>query len=208
MSFPYELLLMAAIAAFVLFQLYNVLGKKVGRQPEEDAKKPPVVRAPAGPEPVQRPASPMDAAALAAAAGLKSRDPGFDPMRFLDGARQAHETIVRAYAAGDRGALKPLLSEKVMASFEAGIEAREARGETETVEFVHTPRADLESATAEGDRAVARVLFLAELRSRLTSGSGEPVDDERRTAEIWTFERSIGASDPNWVLTRVEAATA
>ena len=181
-SFPYELLLMAAIAAFVLFQLYNVLGKKVGRQPEDGAKKPPrVPGAPAAPEQDAQPEAPIDAATAAAAAGLKARDPSFDAARFLEGARQAYETIVRAYAAGDREALRPLLAPGVMASFESGIAARESRGEQDSVEFV---------------------------RSKATSGSGEETVDERRTAELWTFERSIGASDPNWVLTRVEAASA
>lgn len=208
-SFPYEILLMAAIAAFVLFQLYNVLGKKVGRQPEDGVKNPPrTPGVPAAPDPADRPETPADAATAAAAAGLKSRDPSFDPVRFLDGARQAYETIVRAYAAGDREALRPLLAPAVMTSFEAGIAAREGRGERETVEFVHPPRADLETASAEGDRAQAKVLFLAELRSTAVSGSGEETADERRTAELWTFERPIGAADPNWVLTRVEAATA
>lgn len=208
-SFPYELVLMAAIAAFVLFQLYNVLGKKVGRQPEDGVKKPPKVPGgPTAPEPQQRPEAPVDAATAAAAAGLKARDPSFDPARFLEGARQAYETIVRAYASGDREALRPLLAPSVMTSFEAGIAAREARGEQDSVEFVHPPRADLETATAEGDRARAKVLFLAELRSKAKSGSGEETVDERRTAELWTFERPIGAADPNWVLTRVEAASA
>ena len=199
----FSIVVFAVIAAFVLFQLYNVLGKKVGRQPEEDAKNP----LPAGPTPeVQRP-SPLDAAALSAAAGLKARDPSFDPARFLDGARQAYETIVRGYAQGDREALKPLLTPAVMASFESGMTAREGRGETEQVEFIHPPRADLETAAAEGDRAVAKVRFLAELRNTLVKGGTETVD-ERRTAEHWTFERSLNASDPNWVLARVEPASA
>ena len=33
-----QIVIFAVIAAIVLFQLYNVLGKKVGRQPEEDAR--------------------------------------------------------------------------------------------------------------------------------------------------------------------------
>ena len=32
--------------------------------------------------------------------------------------------------------------------------------------------------------------------------------DDRRTAELWTFERTLGASDPNWVLARTEPAAA
>ncbi|MBX3478132.1 MAG: TIM44-related membrane protein TimA [Brevundimonas sp.] len=199
----FTIIVFAVIAAFVLFQLYNVLGKKVGRQPQEDARAPvPADAAAAAPRPTL-----LDAAVLTATAGLRERDPSFDPGRFLDGARQAYETIVRGYAAGDRGALKPLLTPAVMESFEAGMAAREARGESEQVEFVYPPRADLELASAEGDRAVAKVRFLAELRSRLTRGEAETVD-ERRTAEHWTFERPLGASNPNWVLARVEPASA
>lgn len=208
-----QIVIFAVIAAFVLFQLYNVLGKKVGRQPEEDARAKPkgaqTAAAPDQPAAAGRP-NVLDAVTLASIAGLKARDPNFDPTRFLDGARQAHETIVRAYAAGDRETLKPLLTPAVMASFEAGIAAREARGETEVAEFIHPARADLELASAEENRATAKVRFLAELRNRITSGdaAAEEQIEERRVAELWTFERTLGASDPNWVLARTEPATA
>tara|TARA_R110002051_G_scaffold74849_12_gene136392 strand:+ start:1030 stop:1671 length:642 start_codon:yes stop_codon:yes gene_type:complete len=210
---PYLLIAAAVVALFVLIQLYNVLGKKIGRQPEDNARALPKV----GAVPAAANASPADAgsrspaleaAALAAISGLKAREPGFDPSRFLEGARQAHESIVRAYAAGDRDTLKPLLTEPVMQSFEAGIAAREVRGDVEQAEFLHPPRADLELATVEGDRAVAKVRFLAELRNRVTPAGGEEHIEERRTAEHWTFERALGADDPNWVLARVEPASA
>lgn len=208
-----QIVIYAAIAAVVLFMLYNVLGKKVGRQPEEDARAKPPVPAAAGtvPEPGNgaRP-NVLDAVTLASIAGLKARDPNFDPTRFLDGARQAHETIVRAYADGDRETLKPLLSPVVMESFEAGIAAREARGERATVEFLHPARADLELATVNENRAITKVRFLAELRNRIKSAdeAAEEQVEERRVAELWTFERTLGASDPNWVLARTESATA
>ena len=205
-----QIVIFAVIAAIVLFQLYNVLGKKVGRQPEEDARAQPAA-APASTAEAQagRP-NVLDAVTLSAIAGLKARDPNFDPARFLEGARQAHETIVRAYAAGDRETLKPLLTPRVMDSFEAGIAAREARGETEEAEFLHPARADLELATAEDNKAQARVRFLAELRNRVKPAdpAAEEQVEERRVAEIWTFERILGASDPNWVLARTEPASA
>ena len=209
----FQIVIFAVIAAIVLFQLYNVLGKRVGRQPEEDARAQPPSPSPAsaGPEAGSPRPGALDAVTLASIAGLRARDPGFDPVRFLDGARQAYETIVRAYAAGDRETLKPLLAPRVMESFEAGIAAREARGEVEEAEFVHSPRADLELATAEDNRAMAKVRFLAELRNRVrraTEADAEPQVEERRVAEIWTFERQLGASDPNWVLAGTEPATA
>ena len=215
MPVQFQLVIFAVIAAVVLFQLYNVLGKKVGRQPQEDAKAPVLPAAPGPETPSRAPA--LDAATMAAAASLRARDPAFDPAKFIEGARQAYETIVRGYASGDRAALKPLLTPAVLASFETGIAAREVRGETEQVEFLFPPRADLELASAEGDRAVAKVRFLAEIRSKVILPEGEatpgapasePRIEERRTAEHWTFERSLGAADPNWVLARVEPANA
>lgn len=209
MPLQIQIIIFAAIAAFILWQLYSVLGRKVGRQPEDDAR----AQVQAAPTAAQAnaPRQPLlDPSTLAAVAALKARDPAFDPARFLEGARQAYETIVRAYASGDRATLKPLLSPVVMQSFEGGIAAREARGETESAEFLHPPRADLELATAEADRAIAKVRFLAELRNRVKPAleTAEEQVEERRVAEIWTFERVLGSADPNWVLARTEPATA
>ncbi|HYF21812.1 MAG TPA: TIM44-related membrane protein TimA [Caulobacteraceae bacterium] len=203
------ILIFAAIAAVVLFQLYNVLGKRVGRQPEDDPK--PAPRPAVGPVPLPEQAQPARPPRpepdIEGVAALKAREPGFDPAKFVDGAKIAYEKIVKSFAAGDRSALQPLLAPGVYGSFEQAISAREAEGRSESRELPHPPRADLERVEVEGDSARARVRFLAELRSVLRGPEGETTD-ERRTAEIWTFERRIGDSDPNWRLARVEAAQA
>ena len=197
-----ELIIFAALAVVVLYQLYSVLGRRVGRQPDQiDA---PAPRAPAAAAALDLP---EDGVVLSGLAALRARDPGFDVNRFLGGAASAYETIVRAFASGDREALAKLLSRDVLADFEAAIAAREAEGRTETAEFLQKPRADLEKADVDGDTARATVRFLAEFRSRSKDASGEAVDD-RRTAELWTFERSLKSRNPNWTLVRVDAAQA
>ena len=75
------------------------------------------------------------------------------------------------------------------------------------MEFFHPPRADLDRAEVQGDAARATVRFLGEFRSRTKGPEGEAVDD-RRTAELWTFERDLKSRDPNWTLVHVEAAEA
>lgn len=203
-----QMIVFAAVAAVLLVLLYNVLGKKVGRQPEDNPAPPPVPAAEpqgAGAPVAWTPA--MDPVVAEGAAQLKGRDPAFDPARFLDGARQAYETIVTAFHAGDRDTLRPLLAQPVMASFEKAMSDREATGRTEQAELPHPPRADLDHAEAAGDLARARVRFLAEIRNAVTH-DGVTTTEERRTAELWTFERRIGSGDPNWVLARVEAAQA
>lgn len=199
-----QLIIFAVIAAVVLYQLYAVLGRRVGRQPEDVVNTPETARREGEPAIVRDPAA---GAALTGLAAVRARDPGFDVSRFLAGARGAYEMIVRAFAAGDRETLQGLLSPEVMKGFEQAIAAREARDETEEVELLHAPRADMEDIALVGDVARVRVRFLAEHRARTKSAEGEAVDD-RRTAEVWTFERNLTSSDPNWTLVRVEAAQA
>ena len=197
-----ELIIFAALAAVVLYQLYSVLGRRVGRQPED-------MGVPATTPAATKLATPAveDGVILSGLAAIKARDPAFDPEQFLGGARSAYQTIVRAFAAGDRDTLAKLLSPGVMADFETAIAAREKDGRTESVEFSQPPRADLEKTEIVGDMARASVRFLAEFRSRSKGPEGEAVDD-RRTAELWTFERALKTRNPNWTLVRVDAAQA
>lgn len=214
-----SLVIFAVLAAVVLYQLYAVLGRKVGRQPGDkpDASKGNGQKAAATDTPASAllnrlrasgPNRDADAATLPpGVALLKSRDGNFDVARFLEGARGAYETIVKAFVSGDRDGLKKLTTTEVYAAFEAAIVGREADGRTETVEFPHPVRADIETATLDEDKARVRVRFLAEFRSRTKDARGEGVDD-RRTAEVWTFERPAMSREPVWTLARVDAAEA
>ncbi len=201
-----ELIILAVLAAVVLFQLYAVLGRKIGRGPEAATTAATQVQATLE---APRPAMPVsdEIAPLTGVAALRARDSSFEAGQFLQGARSAYQLIVKAYAKGDRAALEPLLAPAVMQSFDAAMREREAGGRTESVEFIQPPRADLESVSVNGDIARAGVRFLAEFRSRSKDASGEGVDD-RRTAEVWTFERNLRSRNPNWILLHVDPAEA
>ena len=200
-----EFIILGILAGVVLFQLYAVLGRKVGRGPEAAAQPQIPATTPDARLPASAPS--LDSAHLTGVAALRARDASFDPAQFLQGAKQAYLTIVKAFTEGDRVALKPLLAPAVMEGFETAMREREAAGRTETVEFLQPPRADLESVNLVNDLAQAAVRFLAELRNRTKDGAGESVDD-RRTAEIWTFQRDIKSRNPNWTLIHVDAAEA
>ena len=206
-----QLLILAALAAVVLFSLYSVLGKRVGRQPEE-------VPLPAGahrPDTlVPPPGEVVDGVALSGLAAVKAKDPGFEIDSFLNGARSAYETIVKAFAANDRRTLEGLTSADVYATFDKAITDREHAGMSEAIEFIIPARADLETAEVDGDSMRLRVRFLSEFRATRNAADGAadsqdaPRPDERRAAETWTFERSTAGKDPTWALARGEAADA
>jgi predicted lipid-binding transport protein (Tim44 family) len=200
-----ELVIVGILAVVVLYNLYSVLGRRIGRQPGENP--PQVQPAPGAPDRRGAELAPPPDVELSGLAALKARDPAFEVDKFLQGARTAYEMIVRAFATGDRAALKGLLSPEVMAGFERAMAEREAQGRTEDVAFEHPPRTDIEDTQVEGDRARIRVRYLAEFTSKVSGPDGE-TSQERRTAEAWTFERDLTSRDPNWTLVRVDAAEA
>jgi predicted lipid-binding transport protein (Tim44 family) len=199
-----EFIIIGVLAAVVLYNLYAVLGRRIGRQPGGAASGQPPGATLEGPGPETGASPDVELTGLAA---LKDRDPSFDVDKFLQGARAAYEMIVRAFASGDRATLKGLLSEQVMTGFESAMAERESQGRSEEIVFEHPPRTDIEDTQVGGDLARIRVRYLAEFISREKTPEGE-TSQERRTAEAWTFERNLTSRDPNWMLVRVDAAEA
>ena len=141
------------------------------------------------------------------AAGLKAivdADPTFSPKSFLEGAKQAYEMIVTAFAAGDRKTLKNLLEKDVYDGFEKAIADREAAGRKIDCTFVGLPK--IEIAEAELDKRDARVTikFHAEVVQATRDKDGTLIegnaDQVQTIADEWTFARSPKSRDPNWKL--------
>ncbi len=190
-----EILVLAFIAGFVLFRLYTTLGKRTG----EERPQPQPAQGEFPRNPMDAPVAPPVAVGTAGegVAAIERADPSFEPGYFLQGARSAYELIVGAFAKGDREALRGLLTPRVYDSYVAAIEAREAQGGLGP-EIVRLKNVDLADAELVGDTARVVVKFEAELAEGATG--------VRDAKERWTFERNVRSSDPNWFLSRVQAA--
>lgn len=186
-SQPYlDIVIFAMIAVFLGLRLRSVLGRRNAdqdqppRPPNPDSA--PVIDLEA--RRVQGPA-PSDPLAQIGAA-----DPSFNPERFLSGAQWAFEMIVKAFAAGDKEALKPLLSDSVYDDFVAAIEQRQP-GE-HAMELLRIVSATFADARLSNRIAEIAVRFVSEQKS----GEGEEV----RMIDLWRFARDVSSKDPNWRL--------
>lgn len=170
------LLFAAMIAGVVCFQLYRVLGRRTGQEPQPRPASLPLT-----------PPAPQAAAEPGASSGglldIQLADRNFDAPKFLAGARQAYTEIVTAFASGDRSALRPLLSPEVYSAFDAGISQRTAPAAA----FVKLHDARIVNSALHGRVAEITVAFTAEF------ATGNVTD-------VWTFERNLDSSDPNWTL--------
>lgn len=194
-SQPYlDIVIFAMIAVFLGLRLRSVLGRRNSEQ------EPPSGAAPETGGPVidlesrrvQRPVSNDPLAQIGAA------DPSFNPERFLSGAQWAFEMIVKGFAAGDKEALKPLLSEDVFRDFAAAIDQRQGQPDDHVMELERIVSATFSDAKLEGRMAEIAVRFVSEQKS----AQGEEV----RMIDLWRFARDVSSKDPNWRLVATGSA--
>src|SRR6185437_15240650 len=129
---------------------------------------------------------------------------GFAPEPFIQGARGAFELIVGAFAAGDTGALRPLLSDEVFEGFSQAIHERNQAKETHETNLVAIRSADLVEAALDGSTAFVTVRFVSSQVNVTRAHDNSIVDgDPDRVVEktdFWTFARNTRSQDPNWQL--------
>jgi predicted lipid-binding transport protein (Tim44 family) len=209
----FEILALAMVAGVIIFRLYTVLGRRTGNErPPQDRFQlsPPADKAAVPADnvialPVARIAA--DAPADPIARGLfdiKQADRNFDADHFLDGARHAYEMIVTGFAANDRAALKPLLSDEVYAAFDGVMRARDEKKQKVTFTFVGFKDSKITEAVLKGKMADVTVAFSSQFISATTDANDAVVDGDpksvREVVDVWSFERNVRASDPNWTL--------
>lgn len=207
-----QLLVLAAIAVFLILRLRNVLGTREGFE------KPPV------PAPTLQRSGPAfevieggpdlditdhfdegtaDARALAE---MKRIEPSFNVTDFISGGRGAYEMIVMGYETGELDNIKPFLSEEIYESFVDGVAAREDQGLTIEANFIGVREMSLENVTLDPDTKEAELTlkFVAELTQAVRDAEGEIIEgsltDVKKQKDTWVFARHIGSDDPNWFL--------
>ncbi len=207
-----QLLVLAAIAVFLILRLKNVLGTREGFE------KPPV------PAPTTKRSGPAfevieggpdlditdhfaeGTAQARALAEMKRIEPSFNVTDFLAGARGAYEMIVMGYERGELDDIKPILSEEIYDSFVDGVAAREDQGLKIEASFIGVREMSLENVTLDPDTKEAEMTlkFVAELTQAVRNSEGEIVEgsvtDAKKQKDTWVFSRHMGSDDPNWFL--------
>lgn len=225
-----DIVIYAVIALLIAYRLYTVLGSRNGSERQRDnpfaapptnpANKPAdrnaSGRPPGGDGDVlalplnarverENPLSLNNEPARDSLAGqlraMTKIDAGFDDKAFLKGARVAFEMIVQSYAAGERAPLKNLVSAKLYDAFDRAITTREAAGEKTDMKILNVREADITNGRLDNTRATLTVQFISDQQKITTDKNGNSSDDGlKQITDIWSFQRDLAASDPNWIL--------
>jgi len=225
-----DILLFAAVAAFLVLRLRSILGKRTGaedaerwnrRPPErpadlttERAEQIPdnVTPFPGAARPAEAPPKIVlnDPALQLGLEEIRRADSSFVPAEFVEGARGAFEMILMSYAQGDTQTLKPLLAPDVYAGFAGAIQSRQTAKQTLETTLVGIQSADIVGLRMAGRFAEVTVKFVTEQVNVLRDAEGKPIDGEAasvmKLTDLWTFSRDTRSRDPNWLLIRTEDA--
>lgn len=213
-----QLLVLAGIAVFLILRLKNVLGTRDGFEqppvPKSEANRnarPDLEVIEGGPDLDIIDHVPEDSEPAKALAAMKRAEPSFHVADFLQGARGAYEMIVMGYEQGNLSEIQPFLSEDIYESFVDGVAAREDQGLTIEAEFVGVRELKLVDATLDDATGEAEltIRFVAELTSAVRDQGGDIVEgsltEVKRQKDTWSFARTMGANDPNWLLVSTDA---
>lgn len=223
-NFFLDILIFAMVAAFLVYRLRGVLGRRHGEerqrpnplsqrqqqqnrqgQPQQDADN--VVQLPDRGR-ARADDIPEFSGPVSLEEGLRrihTADPNFNERYFLQGARAAFEMIVRAFADGDTATLRPLLADDVYDRFAEAIRQRTAAGEQLETRIETFESVDMAEARMEGNIAFCTVRFTTHQVNVTIDAEGNVVDgDPDEPAEVidlWTFSRNTRTDNPNWLLT-------
>jgi predicted lipid-binding transport protein (Tim44 family) len=220
-----DIILFAAIAAFLILRLRSILGRRSGHQGRrdldpfrrgrkrdaegkgEETAEEKVIHLPNERKGRRETAAETGGSDDPLSAGLtqiKLSDRNFDEQGFVTGARAAFEMIIVSFAQGDSKTLRPLLADEVFRDFSGAIEEREKRGETLESTLVGISSAEIIEAEMQGKVAFVTVKFVSEQVNVTRDQENRIVDGDpsavTKVTDIWTFARNTRSRDPNWSL--------
>jgi predicted lipid-binding transport protein (Tim44 family) len=205
------LIFFAALAAFLSYRLFTVLGTKGGHEPEEQEVARP--RNPATDLPLDDEQPMVERGPVPPwAETVRAHYPGFDHRGFVEGAKSAYEMIILAFAQGDFERIRAYVDPQVMKAFEVAVDGRRNAGQTMDVTLVGIERAEVIDARVQSEHVEVTVEFQSDQIRVTRDSEGELVDGDPNRIDLvrdrWTFARPLSSTDPNWTLVATDSAAA
>lgn len=220
----YEIIFFAVVAIFFAYKFWTVLGKTNGnekaRASETTAYAEKLRNAVAAKEDTKtiilNPADKIEKEEEVPANlrenvnAAKKIDPSFTLKKFTDGAHQAFELVVTAFAQKKRDVLQFLLSEDIYKNFDNAIIERDAQGLEASTSVVAVDSAEVLDVELKDNICHVVVKFVSEQIHFIKNKAGEIIEGSKsqidRVTDIWTFERNLASKKPNWTVVGIQSA--
>ena len=186
----FDIIIFAVIAAFIIYRLRSVLGKRTGFQKNPTEHKPKYSNTK---EEQQNQPIPSLLDNQLKLENVYKKVNNFDHKQFLEGAKKAFEIIIISFNNGDKKTLKNLVSKDVYSAFEQAIDAN---SNNPSSQFYSLIIESVEDAKVENNIISISINFISE--QMLNDDEGKIIKNK----DTWTFEKPVNSSNPIWVLTQ------
>ncbi|MCE2951354.1 MAG: Tim44/TimA family putative adaptor protein [Alphaproteobacteria bacterium] len=210
-----EILILGAIAVFLIYRLVSTLGQRSGyEQPRSKTIfDMPEEATPEGPKESllmneDQKNEEVPDAFKKEIDQLKKIDRDFSWTGFMEGATAAYEMVIEAFAKGDTDTLSHLLSKDVYSDFAEAIKARETEGKTLQTTLIRIVSVECEKIEINGAEVSVQLRYVSEQTHVMRNNKGVVIEGSSQQVEeiidVWTFARHMRAANPNWTLVAIE----
>lgn len=191
-----DIILLAMIAGFIILRLRSILGRKTGHEDKfysgfsekkfEEFRKQQEVK-------------------------FKKKNSnaleGQEKEQFIQGAEIAYETIITAFAKGDKKGLKNLLTPEMSSNFDLAITERNNKGIKSELTFVSMKESNLEKYEKIQNNIFATVKFVSDIISVKKDKNNNIVEGNpdriKTVTDQWKFSKKESSNSPNWYLAEI-----
>jgi len=183
----FDIIVFAVIAAFLIYRLRSVLGKRAGFQ-----KNPTKNQSTTTTDKVLKKTLPQLKDNEQKLLAIYEEIESFDHKSFLEGAKKAFEIIITAFNRGDKKTLRGLVSKDVFVAFEKAIENKT---NNPTSQFYSLIVDRVEDAKINNNNIIITLRFTSE---QFVNNDENEITKKQ---DVWTFEKGCDSKNPIWILT-------
>ena len=191
-----DIILLAMIAGFIILRLRSILGRKTGHEDKiypgfsekkfEEFNKQQEVKF------KKKNLNELEAE---------------EKEKFIRGAEIAYETIITAFAKGDKKSLKGLLTPRMATNFNQAISERDDKGVKSELTFIGMKESNLEKYEKIQDNIYATVKFVSDIISVKKDKNNNVIEGNsdriKTVTDHWKFSKKVTSSSPNWYLAEI-----
>ena len=182
----FDIIIFAAIAAFIIYRLRSVLGKRTGFQKNQNEQK--IEKKQTSKQEIKIPELKENEQKLE---NVYKKTNSFDHKSFLEGAKKAFEVIITSFNKGDKTTLKSLVSKNVYNAFESAIDSGSNNPNSQFYSLIID---GIDDAKVENSKIIIAVNFVSE---QILGDNEEQIIKNKDT---WVFEKPINSDSPAWIL--------
>ncbi len=191
-----DIILLAMIAGFIILRLRSILGRKTGHEDK-----------------IYPRFSEKNFEEFRKQKDINIKKKTFNELEaeekqnFIKGAEIAYETIITAFAKGDKKSLKGLLTPRMSTNFNQAISEREDKGIKSELTFIGMKESNLEKYEKVQDNIFATVKFVSDIISVKKDKNNNVVDGNpdriKTVTDHWKFSKKESSNSPNWYLAEI-----